>query len=263
MEFQFEALSIIFIVIILLYAFLGLKKGVGYMLLYLGAPIIILFASIIFAQPLARTLAGTSSVHDFIYKPIYERLIGLSTYFKEENPGRELLASVLTSGNYEAVLGMGVPDYLAPIVTALILASIPVQATTKMIGEYVCEGATFAILYIVSAVILYVIFSIVLRIIKSINAKKKRKAKKEGFDVKPNVLSRIVGLALGVGVSALSIFFIAYVLELLFMPNEQLRLFLNTTWHLDDPNIMTIGKWIMTNNPLKSFLLDLFQIFNF
>lgn len=262
MEFQFEAVSLIYVVIILLYAFIGLRKGFGYMFLNLAAPILILFVALILAQPLANYLIDSTPLGDMIYKPIFERLIGMSPYFKEENPGRELLASVLSSGDFEAILQMGIPSYIAPILTAMILASVPVAATTKMIGEYVCQGATFAILYVASAVVLNVIFGIILRIVKRIIAKKKRKAKMEGFEVKPNFLSRLVGMALGVGASALSIFFIAYVIELLFSPDPQLRLFLNTVWYLDDPSVMTIGKWIILNNPLKGFLLDLFTYFN-
>lgn len=263
MEFQFEAYSLIFVIIVLSYMFLGFKKGFGYAILYMIAPIFTFFVAIIFAQPLAKLLLDVTPFGDMISQRIYDFLMGMSSYFTEKNPGRELLTTVLTSGNFEAVINMGIPSFVAPIVTALILASVPEAASDVMIGQYVADGATFVVYYVVSIVLLSLVLSVILGIIRTINAKKKKRARKEGFAKKPTIVSRLIGMVFGAGVGFFSVCIIGYLLDLLFMHDPALNNFLDAVWQVNDPTVMTIGKWIILNNPLKTALLNIFQYFKF
>ena len=221
--------------------FLGFRKGFGYALLYMIAPIFTFFVAIILAQPVAKLLLNVTPFGDMIYTRVYDFLIGKSAYFTENNPGRDLLTTVLTSGNFEAVLNMGIPSFMAPIITALILAAVPQAPSEVMIGEYVAKGAAYAIYYIASAILIGIVLSVILAIIRNINARKKRRARKEGFAKKPTIVSRLIGMAFGAGVGFFSVCIIGYAFDLLFMNDPALNSFLNAIWLVNDPTVMTIA----------------------
>lgn len=263
MSFEFDLLSILFAIIAILYMFMGLRKGFIYMFLYMVFPILMIVVSLIVAQPLGRFIGDVTPLRSMFSEPFTKTISGLSPYFMEPNPGRDILSTVISSNNYEAIAGMGIPLFLAPIMTAMILSTVPVAPSDVEIGKYVGEGASNAILFLIATVIVYIILSLVLRVFKKAVIRKKKKAAKEGFKIKPNFLSRIIGMGLGLFVSLVSIFVIAYALELLFLPDPQLSAFLNSFLFLDVPEKMTVGKFIILNNPLKSALLGIFKTFKF
>ncbi len=263
MSFQFDVLSILFAIIAILYMFMGLRKGFIYMFLYMVFPIIMVVLSLIIAQPLGRFIGEVTPLGSMFSEPFIKTISGLSNYFVEPNPGRDILATVISSNNYEVIAGMGIPLFIAPIMAAMILSTVPVAPSDVEIGKYVGEGAANAIIFLIAAVIVYVILSLILRILKKMVIRKKKKAAKEGFKLKPNFLSRIIGMGLGLFVSLVSVFIISYALELLFLPDPQLNAFLNSFLFLDNPEKMTVGKFIILNNPLKPALLGIFKTFRF
>lgn len=263
MPFEFDVLSIVFAFITILYLIMGLRKGFLNMLLYAVMPIFLLVAALVIGQFASKLVVELTPLKSLLVEPFENTIMGLSPYFAEENPGREVLTSVLSSNNYDAIVGSGIPAFVAPILTALILAAVPEAASTTKIGAYVADGAASAVIFILCVIIVYIILSLILRIFKTMLVKREKKIKEEKKKVKINFFSRIIGMGFGLFVSIVTICVISYVLELLFLPDPQLHAFLNAILGLDDPNKITIGKLIMQNNPLISILLKIFQTLKF
>lgn len=261
MTFQFDWFSIVFAIILVFYVILGIAKGFGHMFLNFVLAVIFFVASLVLASLFGQIIGNAIGLNSLLGTPIQSFLDGMSEVFQINNPGRELVAQAISSNDYSALTNLQIPAFLGPLFLALVLPNIPTYATETPISQYITESFVSAIAVLATFVVIYMALSVIHEIIKARIRKKQRKARKEGIYKKPNFVSRILGAVLGFVVAAVTIYFILWIFKVLLMQVEQIRALFTNFWALDNSNVMTIGKFLYTNNPFNDALIWIFSLF--
>ena len=241
--FQFDWLSLVLIGLLIVIPMIqGLVKGMGHMFIRVFAGALILLAAFFLAKPLAAMLNGTP-LGGWIHTPILDFLTSKSDFASQANPGKEIARMAIENNNYEAIRSMRVPAPFAPLVGNYVINLLPETASEITIGAYVADALTILVLSVASFIAVWLILTIVKMIIAHIIDKRREKN-----GLRPG--SRFFGMLIGLLAGAINLVTVFYVLSLTtaipFMQN-----FLNAVWHLDDPAVITIGKWVFENEFFK------------
>ena len=239
-SFQFDWLSIVLLAIFIGFPLIrGLIKGTSFMFFRFIAGTLILVAAFFLAKPVAGWLS-TTPIAGFVQNPIYDFLVSKSEYAAQPSPGKEALAAFLSQNNYEAVTAMGVPAPFAPNVTDYVVGVVPEAASDIAIGTYVAQAITALSLSIASFVVIWLILTIIKTIIAKIFDRRR-----EERGVK--FLSRLGGMIIGIAIGAVNLLSIFYAVSML-TGIPVIYNFLNAAWFLEDPEVLTIGKWLYESN---------------
>lgn len=262
MTFVFDWFSILFAIIIIFYLIMGIAKGAGYIIFNVFLAFVILLASLITARFLGPFVGTVTGLRGFFTDGVIDTLEKMNSLFSTSNPGRDLVAGAIKSNNYAALEGAGIPALIGPLLLAILLPNIPVEATSTPVSAYAAEAILNAIFTFVAFLIVYIVLSVIYEVFKSKARKKQKKEREEGIYKKPNALSRIVGAAFGAFAGFVMVFFILWIFRITLLQVTNLRVFFAFIWKLDEPGVMTIGKWLYTNNPFSNVLLWVFRLFN-
>jgi len=262
MTFQFDWFTLVFAFIIIFYLILGIAKGVGHLFMNHIMAYIIILVSLVLAAMIGPVIGSVTGLGN-LFKPNIQALLeSASSVFETSNPGREIVAEAIKASDYAALTAVGIPAFIGPFFLAVILPNIPVEATTTPISEYIAETLITVVFIFVAFLIFNTVLGIIHEIIKSKSKKKQKKEKEEGIYKKPNGFSRFLGAVVGAFVGFITIYITLWFFKAFLLPIDQLNSYFNYIWALDDPTIFTIGKWLYTNNPVNSFLLWIFKLFN-
>ena len=135
---------------------------------------------------------------------------------------------------------MGVPAPFAPNVTDYVVGVVPEAASDITVGTYVAQAITALSLSIASFVVIWLILTIIKTIIAKIFDRRR-----EERGVK--FLSRLGGMIIGIAIGAVNLLSIFYAVSML-TGIPVIYNFLNAAWFLEDPEVLTIGKWLYESN---------------
>ncbi|MBP5216979.1 MAG: CvpA family protein [Bacilli bacterium] len=238
--FQFDWLSLVLIgVLVLIPALRGLIKGGAFMFFRFIAGALILVAAYFLAKPLAGLLANMG-LGGVIREPILGFLVSKSDLAAQASPGKETVQAILSANNYKAVTDMGVPGLFAKSVADYVVGVIPVEASEITIGYYIADALAILALSVIAFIAIWLILTIISGIIH--HAIEKRHEEK-GI---PGI-SRLIGMLIGLAIGAVAIVTAFYVVTLL-TAIPVVKDFINGVWQLENPDVMTIGKWLYEAN---------------
>ena len=241
---QFDFLSIVFIIIILISFVVGLSKGFLKSFLsfvvFFGAILIAIYV----ATPIANWLNGMS-FHDQLYQWFYSWL----------SPGNEeAFAVIINQENKDVLLpqifdAMHVPSNFIDLFSAYINSAIPQEGVE--VGVFVCNMLTYYALVAAAFVISWLLSLIVLSIIKHIICKILKFKALKVIDV---LLGGISGFAIGIFTCCLITFGIHFIVTI----NQDVYNFFNNLMALEDEGIYTISKMFYQENFIQQ-LIDLLK----
>ena len=238
--FQFDWLSLVLIgVIVLIPTLQGLIKGGAFMFFRFIAGALVLLAAYFLAKPVAGLL-GSMGLGGTIREPILSFLVSKSDLAAQASPGKEMVAAVLSADNYKAVTDMGVPGLFAKSVADYVIGVIPVEASEITIGYYVADALSILALSVIAFLSVWITLTIVCGIIHHIIEKRHEEKGVPGF-------SRLIGVVIGLAIGDIAVITAFYVITLL-TAIPAVKDFINGIWFLEDPNVMTIGKWLYEAN---------------
>ncbi len=238
--FKFDWLSLVLVgVFVLIPVLQGLIKGGAHMFFTFIAGVLILLAAYFLAKPLASLLGGMG-LGNAIREPILSFLTSKSDVASMASPGKEMVETMLSANDYQAVKDMGVPFFFAKMVADYVVGVVPVEASEITIGYYVADALSIVALSVIAFLAVWLILTIVCAIIRHAIAKRQEEKGVSG-------LSRLIGMLIGLVIGAVSIVTVFYVVTLL-TAFPAIRDFVAGIWGLDDPAVMTIGKWLYEAN---------------
>ena len=241
---KFDVLTIVYLVIILLYLIIGLKKGFFKTLTGLIKSVLAIVIAIFLARPLTSLVVGTG-IGDGINGKIETWLLGKEGVF----------TSVVTADTKDAVIVQALGQLNIPSVFHSWLA--------KMIDQYVevgTEGVTVAaalapaityyLFYAAVFIVLFIIGLIICAILNKIFEK---------LEEIPFVggLNKLLGVVLNLAIGLLVICVISYGLTFLVSLDNGISKWLVETMALDNPEVKSISKFFYENN----FLIKIIAFF--
>lgn len=265
-SFQFDWISIIYLVIFLLEIIWGIRKGFLHSLLSLVGFIAVFFLAYFLSKPIGVALQNVEGWGDAIRDPINESLI---------NKGNEHLVStgsniydVLIYAKYGSFNVMewviskndltatipgtettvlqymldtsGIPSFLHEFVGNFVLNALPESEATQPLAYYVAASITSLVFIAIAFAIVFVVGLLLLLILKHF-AKKLNHVKILG------PINRLLGAVLG---CFIGFFFVSLASAILvsLSANDNVYNMLENTLYLSDDSVYTIGKMFYNNN---------------
>lgn len=227
--FQFDFVSILFIVIVLISILSAAKKGFLRALLQTVASIASFILASMFCKQVGAMLFNTG-LGQFVYNPIFNWISSKGDVFN----------TPINQGNLETMLpqayaALGVPSFLSPLLTALItqLKIIPETgdivlsiAFSQTISAYAFIGAAWVLISVGVSLVASILLLILRNVIKKLNI--------SFFD---HFLGGIIGVVTG----SLVAIIVAYILVILLTVGP-VGDFIKPLIAWDDPNTYTITK---------------------
>lgn len=271
-SFQFDWISIIYIVIFLFAVIRGIHKGFLYSLLSLVGLIVVFFLAYLLSKPLGVYLQNIEGWGDAIRNPINESLVAkgnenlVSTgndiydaaiYLKYGS--LNVMQWVISKNDLTAVIPgtettvlqymlnvSGIPSFLHEFVGDFVLNALPESGATQPLAYYLAVSVTSLVFIAIAFAAVFVVGLLLLLILKHF-AKKLNHAKVVG------PINRILGGVLG---CVIGVFYVALISAALvsISSNSNVYDMLEKTLHLSDDSIYTIGKMFYNNNFFEFFM---------
>ncbi len=242
----FDIISLVIIVLFIISAIVGLKKGFLASLLSLSTGLLTFIVATALCRPLSN-LVISWGLGDAMQS-------GISSKLFEKN---SLLFSVIvTDSNKETLVAQGLDAFSLPSFLSSFLITLmnPYIDNTHNLGYVFSYGLTNYCFIAICYIALLVIFGIIFMLLKRI-AKKFNKVPVLG------PINRICGLVLMVALAYLIIDALLFGISNLFMLNIQwldgVSGWMTKTLYLNDESVFSLSKFIYTNS-LTSKLISLF-----
>ena len=238
---KFDIVSIVYVVIILLFALIGLKRGFFKTLVGVIKSVVSFIASLFLCKPIASILVKTSlgiGVQTKLFDAFTEKGGIFSTAITESNKG-ELVSNALTQIN--------IPEILHEYITKLVSDYIPVTGEGITVANVLSSTIAYYIMVVIAFILIFIVVSLLCLLLKKLFAI---------LEQIPIIssLNKILGFVLNGALGVLTVFIISFVLTMVLPLSETLSNWFADTIMLNDTHVFTISKYFYTENFLLKII---------
>ena len=237
---KIDLISIIFLVIIIAFALLGLKKGFFKTLISLIKKIVAFIIAVLLCKPIAHLLTKSS---------LGESLTSSLLDFFNSKGG--IFTTSITEGNKQEVINMAlkeinIPDGLNGLLSSLFYKMIPITGETTTVSESLAPTISYYIFIGIAFVILFIIVRILVSLLNRLFA---------AIEQIPfvGIINTLLGGVLNGVIGVLFVCLLTYMFTFIIPTDSSVSAWLVQTMRLDEPDIFTLSKFFYENN----FLLTL------
>lgn len=237
MIWTWDYFTIAYIVLILLFIFIGLKKGFINSLLSLVGVLASFIIAFLLAKPIGNALFSSFGTG-------LTNTIDASIVAKYPELGQPI------SGSVEAVLpniltSIGIPSGLHGMIIPFIVSSIPASATNIVLSTYISGGLSNLVYIVGSFLVLFILLTIIFFIVKLVTKKLIKKIKLVSW------VDKLLGFLTYGAIAVVIIAVFSYGLTFFVSLNNGFSDAIIAQLHLNDDTIMTPSKWIYEYNILQ------------
>ncbi len=240
---KFDIISIVFLLIIIAFALLGLKKGFFKTLTSLIKNILSFVLAVLLCKPIASLLNKSS---------LGESLTSKFIDFFNSKGG--IFAATITEGNKQEVINtalkeINIPEGLNGFLSALLNKMIPITGEATTVSESLAPTISYYIFIGIAFVVLFIIIRIIVLLLNRLFAL---------IEQIPFVgtLNMILGGIINGIIGIILVCFITYIFTFIVPTDTGASTWLVSTMCLDEPDVFTLSKFFYENN----FLLALIAI---
>ena len=238
---KFDIVSIVYVVIILLFALFGLKRGFFKTLVSVIKSVISFVSALFLCKPIASILV-TTSLGTSIQTKLFDAFTSKGGIFATaitENNKATLVSNALTQLN--------IPSILHEYFTKLVSDYIPVTGEGITVANVMSSSLTYYIMVVVSFILVLLIVSILCLLLKKVFAL---------LEQIPLIssLNKLLGFVINGALGVLTIMVISFVLTMVLPLNETLSNWFADTMMLNDTHVFTISKYFYTENFLLKII---------
>ena len=161
---KFDIVSIVYVVIILLFALIGLKKGFFKTLVGVIKSVLSFIASLFLCKPIASILIKTSlgtGIETKLFDAFTEKGGIFATSITESNKG-ELVSNALTQIN--------IPSILHEYITKLVSDYIPVTGEGVTVASALSSTIAYYIMVVIAFILIFIVVSLLCLLLKKVFA---------------------------------------------------------------------------------------------
>ncbi|MCR4562474.1 MAG: hypothetical protein K5694_04665 [Bacilli bacterium] len=242
MTFVFDYFTIAYIIIALIYLFVGIYRGFFPSLISLVSNVFFLFGAFLLCKPLANWIMTLGNLKDQVYNTVYNYICQQSPYATITIQTAQQMDMILP----EVYSKLHIPSFIQGPISRYIQNMFASGLGGQEAAVYIANPLTFLFFYAVTFVGLIVIFYLILLILHVIFRKQLKSFKR-------TPLSRILGGTVNILNAIILIVEISFVLVNLHS-NSTFTEFIDRNLWLNDPNAFTISKWFYENNFLNMII---------
>lgn len=231
---KFDIISIVFIVIIILYLLIGLKKGFFKSLTSILKNVIAFIMAILLCAPLAHLLVKTNMGENLSYtfQGFFNSKGPLFTTIVTKDNQAILIGQALTSLNMPKLLSSYIGDSMVGILNGIENETLS-YALSITFSYYIFVGISFIVLFIVAR-LLVILLNKLFGLLENITIIK--------------TVDRILGVVLNLIRGLVLVCLLSYIITLIVPTGNGLANYFIKQMALDDKNVFTISKFFYENN---------------
>lgn len=247
----FDWFSIVFVLIIVSCATIGVLRGARKTLIHLIIVAIAAVGAFYLCKPLVEGLENGTNWDEGLSSWIYGSIVGSTA-----EAGTEVPAFTLTESLFRSYISL--PDFLWNPFYAVLRTFVPSNALetvapatpiAETMTRLIFMAGAFGLLFLLIGGAGFTISGIVERLRKRVDRKK------------PSILSRVVGGVLGLAVAVIAVYCLSLGVDLLGAAQEPGSLDLAQYLHLGEDGYWSLAKWLGDQSFLYDQLLQYFGYF--
>jgi uncharacterized membrane protein required for colicin V production len=229
----FDWISIAYLVVVVVFLFIGIKKGFLLMLLSFAGVFVALLVAFFVSKPMGTALAGTS-MGKALSDNIYNWLVSKNAFFSSA-VNKETAASQLPAYFEES----GVPSILVTPLTNMVVPMVP-DVGDEAIGIYMAQGISSLAFIAGSFILIFIVVMILVSLLKKV-AGALNKVPVVGW------VNRLLGALFGVAIGFVYVCVFSYGMTF-FVGFPTVGGWITSQLRLTDDTMWSVGKMLYEQN---------------